>query len=447
MGHVTPRYANEKPMYPGGGAALPHPFTKDGACPTALAALGVMPIMQSADGCGLFRAFSAGNNSRPAGTVSDNYGTGRRGKLTRRRDACMEGRLHASLESCLGTRTGGLYAALSGSLHDPVVDGAGAPQAKIPGSFPDTCEDTNAPPGISYQGYEQFFATVIDQLLTPLPVVRKRVNLFGIVPYRHPFWKDDLQVLKSLLEGIGLEVNMIFTENDGVQALMRIPSAELNLVFSPWSGVGAARKLEAKFDTPYTVISSLPIGPRDTSALLRFLARRLHLRRSRAERFISFQETRAARFTPYTSVASGLPPVSPRAAVVADAGTAIALTRYGCNELGWTPEIVVLTDDPPEEFRAEIVRSLTAGVESVVKPEVHFETDAGGIASLLSGHGSQLVLCSSLEQGFTRQKLDGVYVSIAYPVRGRQVVGRSYVGYRGGLTFVEDLAYRLAAAP
>lgn len=296
--------------------------------------------------------------------------------------------------------------------------------------------------GNSYMGYEQYLEAVIDQLLAPQPVVRKRVNLLGIVPYQHVFWKGNLQVIKDLLGQIGVQANMIFIENDGLEALKSIPSAELNLVFSAWSGVSTARKLEEKFGTPHVVIPSVPVGPKDTSTFLRFLARRLQLRRTRVEKVIAAEEHRAYRFA--ENIADIAMMALPHActAIVADTGTAIGLTRYGSNELGWLPKVVVITDDPPEEFRADIIRHLTEGLESAVKPEVHFEIDPHKIRLLLREHTLQLVLASSLEKHIATDELNAMQVSVAFPAHDRLIADRSYAGYRGGLALMEDVAYK-----
>jgi len=294
--------------------------------------------------------------------------------------------------------------------------------------------------GPSYRDYERYLSEVIDELLAPLPAVRKRVNLLGVVPEQQIFWKGTLLAMKSLLEEIGLTVNTIFAEGNTMLALREIPAAELNLVFSHWVGVGAATRLEERFGTPFTVIPAVPVGPRDTSAFLRFLARRLRLRRKSVEQYIAMQEKWAYGFAEFTAglTARSLPRA--RVAVVADAGTAVGLVRYGCNDLGWLPQLVVVNDDPPAERHADLVGSLTFGLAHAVQPTVRFETDPLRIKELLCGERLQLVLSSSLEKAFVTEELDAVQVSVAYPGNDRLWGHRSYAGYRGGLALMEDVA-------
>jgi nitrogenase molybdenum-iron protein beta chain len=46
--------------------------------------------------------------------------------------------------------------------------------------------------GNSYEGYELFFEAVIDQILTSLPKEKGVVNILGVVPYQHIFWKGEI---------------------------------------------------------------------------------------------------------------------------------------------------------------------------------------------------------------------------------------------------------------
>jgi nitrogenase molybdenum-iron protein beta chain len=403
-----------------------------------LATFGAVPILFTDVGCDF--AQTIGRNLNGAGSrrdihtvdsdpVDEQDGPG--GKET----------LRNLIKSSIRPTRSDLLAVVSGCIPSKVAAEVGSVVRELQRQAPIIHVEAAGFLGNSYIGYEQFLEAVIDQLLIALPVKRMRVNILGVVPYQHVFWKGNLQVLKNLLENIGLSVNMIFTENNGVEALRQIPAAELNLVFSHWSGIPAAQKLEGRFGTPFAVISAVPVGPKDTSALLRFLARRMKLRRKAVERYIEEQELRAYRFTEYSGDPVQTAISGTRVGVVADTGTAIGLTRYGSNELGWQPEIVIITDNPPAQFRDEIVNSLTKGLRCPVPPVVHFEVDARRTRQLLKDHTVELVLASSLEKHFAEDELQAVQVSVAFPVHDRLIVDRTYAGYRGGLALMEDVAY------
>jgi nitrogenase molybdenum-iron protein beta chain len=443
MGTVSALRVKEEPKYPGIVEAPRYSCALGGAYMAALATFNTVPILHSGAGCGMSQNFgqnfAAGlNDAGPTGNTSTPC-------------SCLveehavfggEDKLRALIRTTLELVQGELYVVISGCVPALIGDDVPAVVKEFRKDAPIVFVNTAGFLGNSYKGYEQFLDAVIDQLLEPQPVVSKRVNLFGVVPYQHIFWKGNLQVIKDLLAKVGVSANMIFTENSGLEALKSIPSAELNLVLSPWSGVAAAKQLEEKFATPYEVIPSVPVGPKDTTAFLRFIADRLDLDRDEVERVIAAEEHRAYRFSEYMAAITSMALPNAYTAIVADSSTAIGLTRYGSNELGWLPEIVILTDDPPEEYRGEIVRFLTENLASAVTPEVHFEIDSHRIRQLLNEHTVQLVLASSLEKHIATGELQAMQVSVAFPTYDRLIVDRNYAGYRGGLALMEDVAYK-----
>ena len=421
-----------------GGAAVPrYSCALGGAYMATLASYGTVPILFTDVNCDFAQSLDVNLNG--AGSRRD-FHTVCSDPTENQVGAGGKEMLRNLINSSIRPTHRDLLAVVSGCVATQVAVQVGDVVREFQPEVPIIHVDAAGYLGSSYVGYEQFFEAVIDQLLAPLPVKRMRVNILGIVPHQHVFWKGNLQVLKGLLGSIGLSVNMIFTENNGIEALRQIPAAELNLVFSPWSGIPAARKLEQKFGTPFVVITAVPVGPQDTSALLRFLARRLKLRRKSVERYIMEQESRAYRFTDRRDVSGRASTGDLRVGIVADTGTAIGLTRYGSNEMGWQPEVVIITDNPPDEYRGDIVNSLTQGLACPAPPVVHFEVDATRIRPLLKGHSLRLVLASSLEKQFVELELQADQLSVAYPVHDRLIVDRTYAGYRGGLALMEDVA-------
>lgn len=413
-----------------------------GAYSCTLATFGAVPIVHSGPGCilaqnfgqnfagGLNGAGTLGNTSTPCSCLVDEHVVfGGEEKLRALVDSTrqlVKGNLFVVISGCVPALIGD---DVSGVVRDFKNEGA-----------PIVVVNTAGFKGNSYHGYHAFFESVIDQLLEPRPVEQGLVNLFGVVPYQHIFWKGHLQVLKSLLASIGLRANMIFTENDGAAALKEIPAAELNLVFSPWCGVPTVEKLKEKFATPYLEFPSVPVGPKDTSAFLRAVAEQLGIEQDKAERIIAVEERRTYRFTEYVADMAMIALPHAYVGVVADTSTAIGLTRYASNELGWLPEVVVVTDDPPPQARERIIRHLTEDLESAVKPNVVFEIDSHKIRLLLREHTVQILLASSLEKYIAGDELQAMQVSVAFPTYDRLVVDRTYAGYRGGIALMEDVA-------
>ena len=67
-----------------------------------------------------------------------------------------------------------------------------------------------------------------------------------------------------------------------------------------------------------------------------------------------------------------------------------------------------------------------------------FSEDAGEIDDLLSASQADLILGSSLERSVA-DKLDATFLPISFPIANRLILNRSYAGYEGGLTLIEDL--------
>jgi nitrogenase molybdenum-iron protein beta chain len=233
---------------------------------------------------------------------------------------------------------------------------------------------------------------------------------------------------------------MIFTENNGAAAWTRVPAAELNLLFSPWCGASAVAKLNDKFHTPHLDFLTVPFGPKDTSAFLRAVAERLGIDNDRVGQVIAAEEHRTYRFTEYVADMAMIALPHAYVGIVADTSTAIGLTRYTSNELGWLPEVVVITDDPPLAARDAIEKHLVEGLESAVKPKVVFEVDSHKIRLLLRQHSLQILLSSSLEKYIAGDELQAMQVSVSFPTYDRLIVDRTYAGYRGGIALMEDVA-------
>ncbi len=176
-----------------------------GAYMAAIATFGTVPILHSGAGCGMAQNFGQnfgaglngagpqGNTSTPCSCLVEEHAV-----------FGGEEKLRALIKSTISVVRGDLFAVVSGCVPALIGDDVKAVVKEFRDQVPIIHVNTAGFLGNSYHGYEQFLDAVIDQLLTPLPVVRKQVNLLGIVPYQHVFWKGNLQVIKDLLERIGL---------------------------------------------------------------------------------------------------------------------------------------------------------------------------------------------------------------------------------------------------
>jgi nitrogenase molybdenum-iron protein beta chain len=411
-----------------------------GALGSMLGLYGGVPILHSGAGCGLGQQFgltyAAGQNSAggqgttntPCSSLVEEHvifgGEDKLRKLIRSSIKLMEGEFFAVISGCIPSIIGDDVDAVVKEFRQqaPLV------HVKAPGFI-----------GNSYEGYELLLEAVADQLLEPQPVRKNQINILGVVPFQHLFWKGDLAILKRTFAAFGIEANIIFTEFGALDRLREITAAELNVVVSPWVGHRVAAKLEAKFGTPFLTAPGVPIGGEQTSRLVRRVAERLGLNQEKVERVIAREERHAYRSAEYYGDAIMLGAPHALFAVAADSGTAVGLTQFLTNEVGYVPDLAIVTDDAPESAHEGIRRGLTEGLISAVKPELVFEADAHKIRQKLKGRAFLFLFASSLEKHIAGPEFNAIPITVSFPSFDRLIIDRSYAGFRGGLTVMEEM--------
>jgi nitrogenase molybdenum-iron protein beta chain len=410
-----------------------------GAYGTALGVYGVVPLLHAGLGCGLGQLFGqlyAGGQN--AGGPQGGTSTPTTGLVEEHVIFGGEDKLRNLIQASGELMEGDAFAVISGCIPSLIGDDVDA----VIREFKDKLNiiNINAPgfSGTSYDGYELFFEAVIDQILEPLPIEKGLVNIFGVVPYQHIFWKGEVDAVKKLLKSIGLKANIIFTEFNGFENLKNIPAAEYNLVLSSWNGHKIAKKLEEKFDTPFITFPSVPVGPKQTNNFLRTVGEKLDLDKETLEKFIDREEHKSYRFFEYAGDAIILVRPHSYFAVVADTNAVISITQFLANEIGYLPDIIQITDNPPEEYREAIIKEITDELETPVKPEILFETDSYLAREKLRDRPFQFLFASSLEAPTAMSELGAIHVTVGFPSYNRLILGDNYTGYAGGLRLLED---------
>ena len=411
-----------------------------GAYGTTLGINGGVPILHSGAGCGIGQLFgtlyaggqAAGGNeggtSTPCSCLVEEHvifgGEEKLRNLIQSTTEIFNGELFVVISGCVPSLIGDDVDAVVGEFRDkvPIV------HVKAPGFS-----------GNSYEGYELFLEAIVDQLLTPKPKQKKLVNILGVVPYNHVFWKGELTTVKKLLASIGIEANVIFTEPNGIESIDKIPAAEYNIVLSPWNGHRAAKKLEEKFGTPFVSFPGVPVGPKQTGEFLRTAAEKLDVPSNEVEEFIKGEEKWSYRYMEYPGDAIILVRPHSYFAVAADSNTAVSITKFLTNEIGYLPDIIQITDNPPEEYREKIVQEIKGNIETVVIPDIVFEADTYKIRKNLEDRPFLFLLSSSLEAPTAMEDFAALHISAAFPVFNKSILVHNYAGYEGGLRLVEDV--------
>ena len=290
--------------------------------------------------------------------------------------------------------------------------------------------------GDSNLGYEVAWNALIDQVVEePREKDPKLVNLFGIIPFHDPYWSGNLEELTRMLERLGLRVNAFYTRHQGIEEVRRSSEAALNIIVNPWLFKGPAKKYEERFGVPSYRFSGLPIGATEATLFLREVAQELGISPETVERVVAEEEDYV-----YSYLAQIVGAVSwKRFAVVADANAAIGYTRYLANDMSFTPELVIVTDPMFRPADKERIEKRLTELEYARAPKVLFLSDQYRINKVLHGNDEMTLLIGSSAEYEIGCEKDVQFIQAAFPLKDRLVLNRTYVGYRGGLTFTEDI--------
>ena len=297
--------------------------------------------------------------------------------------------------------------------------------------------DTPGFAGDSNLGYETVWNSFIDKVIKPAEKKRSNlVNIFGIVPYHDPFWSGTLEEIDRILSKLGLEVNTFFTKHQGLDVIEHCSEAALNIIINPWLFKGPAKKFEDKFGVPSIRFPFCPIGATDTTRFVREVSAALNLDEALVNKVIAEEEDYV-----YSYLGQSIGALSwKRFAVAGDATSAIAITRYLANDYSFTPVLVVITETifRPED-KERIIKEISS-LEYAAAPKIVFASDQWEINQAIRNEPEEITLLvgSTNEKEVALEK--GIqYLNATFPMNERLVFNRTYSGYRGSLTFTEDL--------
>ncbi|MBQ9608394.1 MAG: nitrogen fixation protein NifK [Lachnospiraceae bacterium] len=297
--------------------------------------------------------------------------------------------------------------------------------------------DTPGFAGDSNLGYEVVWNTFIDQVIEEgVEKDEKLVNIFGIVPYHDPFWSGTLEEIDRILSKLGLKVNTFFTKHQGIETIKKCSGAALNIIINPWLFKGPANKFEEKFGVPSIRIPALPVGATDTTAMVLQIADALQLDKTLVDKVIEEEEDYV-----YSYLAQSIGVLSwKRFAVVADATNAVAFTRYLANDYSFTPVLVIISEPIyREEDKQRIIDRIT-DLEYAKPPKIVFTADQYEINETIRNSDEEItLLIGSSNEREVGLELGIQFLTAAFPMNERLVFNRTYAGYRGSLTFTEDL--------
>ena len=409
-----------------------------GAMQTVQAIERALPILHSGPGCAQKLSDTNGSsgyfspNIFPCTSINE-------------KDVVFGGvkKLHSTIENALKVVDADLYVVLTGCIPEIVGDDSG----EVVSEFADADKPVLYAPtagfkGNNYKGHEQVVDAIIDQLLKKSPEKQKGlINIWADVPYQDLFWLGNIRELEKLIAELGLVPNTIFGYRRGIENIKKIPQAELNLVVSPWVGLGNAKKMERKLGIPYLHYPTLPIGATETGKFLREVGKAAGVPEEKVEAVIKEHEDYYYYLIErYADLFLENRVINKQFSVVADAHYALGITKFLVNDLGLFPAKQFITDDTPKEHQERIreeFRNLNYGIQA----EALFETDGYKIHQEIRNHdyhGYPLILGGYYEKQVT-EELKGNFLNISWPIQNKVVLDDFYVGYTGAIRLIEDI--------
>ena len=215
---------------------------------------------------------------------------------------------------------------------------------------------------------------------------RPRCNILGATAlgFRH---RDDVQEISSLLQTMGIDVNVVAPLGATPDAIAQLGNADFNVVLYPEIANLSAQWLQRNFNQPFTKV--IPIGVKATQAFIREVAALAGLD---AEATLAKFESRAQW---YAKSVDSTYLTNKRVFIFGDATHAVAAARVASEELGFS---VVGIGTYSREFAREVRDAAKLyGVEAIISDD-YLEVEAR-IAELQP----ELVLGTQMERHIAKR--------------------------------------------
>ncbi|HBF38055.1 MAG TPA: hypothetical protein DDW50_12115 [Firmicutes bacterium] len=362
-----------------------------------------------------------------------------------------ESRLTEQIENTLKLIDGDLYVVVTGCMVEMIGDDVRSVVKQFADRpLPVLAAETGGFKGNSFKGYDIILELLFREFVLPSQDKdHKLLNLWGIVPVQDVFWKGNLAVLKTLLEKLGYRVNTFFGEGETLENIRNAAAAVLNIVVSDTAGVEPAKVFEEKHGTPY-IITPFPIGAYGTEQFLRTVGQALGIEEVFVNKLIKQEKEHFYGYLERLADVYNDLDLQRYVVIVADSNYAQALTRFLADDLGWLPELVVVTDLLNDDQQKQVAARF-GNYLSPLKPILVFDSDTSSVKKHLASHwpvnhnqryydgfNPAFIVGSAFERDLA-ESLGVPHLSVTYPISNRVVLDRAYAGYSGALRLTEDL--------
>jgi nitrogenase molybdenum-iron protein beta chain len=188
-------------------------------------------------------------------------------------------------------------------------------------------------------------------------------------------------------------------------------------------------------------VDGLPVGFDATHQLLQIITKQLNLDVKKLKCLQAREQRRLAFYLKKIADIYFAQGLQKEFALVGETSLVVGLTSFLTNSLGFIPKVLVITDNPSEPYRISIGEKMER-LYSPFDTKVVFYEDQGRINETIRQSNVELVLGSSLEQEIA-EELHIPFLPVSFPIMGLTILNKSYIGFHGAISFLEDLTAQI----
>ena len=396
---------------------------------------GVVPVVHANAGCGVVNYLA----NKTVGNGTSRYsGFATPGTSVQERHVIFGGasRLREQIKNTIKVEKGDLYVVLNSCESAMVGDDVDAMTREIVEQGEPVVDTLIAGfNGGSHYGYEH----VVYDILKSIDGVKKNerntdkklINIFGIIPNKDPYWQGNLEEIRRIFAGVGLNVNLFFGVNGGVNDLVNAKNAVASVVFSRW-GELPAKLLNDRFKVPYITFSSLPNSARDERELIDQVARFAAIDSDIKEDFLAGEEKYEKNYLSRIRDDIFEYDLGKRTLIVGDEEQVIRYGKLFKDVFGARVVGAVLTDALKKDEEHETDNSKL--LETIVE-DIYITADEKDIEDIIKRSRVQFVIGSSLEKKITDDN-NITLLELSYPVYHKSILNQTTIGVRGEVEFI-----------
>jgi len=287
--------------------------------------------------------------------------------------------------------------------------------------------------GSQYDGTDIALDVILKKLVIDKgQKITKSVCLIAPHANANPTWMGDLELVKSVLSQMGIQVTATITHQTDLSDFEKVSASEASLVLSHDCGQKAADYLASEFGIEQLCKDiPLPIGFTNTRRWLRELGERFDAKRV-ADKLINEGEKMVVEVCRRKGLEQFFMHRAP-AAIIADATIGIPLTHFISEDLEMIPQLICLRSSQ-ETARKILEKELK---ELSLEPKVIYSADVYQSKAALTNIKPEIVFGSNIEKHAV-EELDIPFIFLlVYPTSRFRLINRQYFGYTGILNLIE----------